>query len=115
IVHEEQLMRRLFRPAAVLLLLAAVTMPAAADKAKNLYNKARDAEARDNFEQAFELYKEAFDLKPKDLTYRASYIRLRPKAADAHIKRGRQLRDAGKLDEALAEFQKAAQIDPSSA
>ena len=108
-------MRRLLRPAAVLLLLAAVTLPAAADKAKTLYNKAVDAEARDNFEQAYELYREAFSLKPKDLAYRAAYIRLRPKAADAHVKRGRQLRDAGKLDEALAEFQKASQIDPSSA
>jgi general secretion pathway protein D len=108
-------MRRLFRPAVIVLLLATVTLPAAADKAKTLYSKGQDAEARDNFEQAYEFYREAFDLKPKDLTYRAAFIRLRPKASFAHVKRAQKLRDAGKLDEALAEFQKAALIDPTNA
>src|SRR5438093_8706629 len=35
-------------------------------------------------------------------------------AAASHVHRGQLLREAGKLDEALAEFQKATAIDPSS-
>jgi general secretion pathway protein D len=105
-------MRRL-KPAAVLLLVAISILPAIADKAKSLYDKGQDAEARQNYEQAYELFKQAYDLKPKDLRYRASFERLRFKAAATIVHRGVLLREQGKLQEALAEFQKAAQIDPS--
>ena len=97
----------------VLALLLTVTLPAAADKAKSLYNKGRDAEARQNFEQAYDFYKQAYDLKPKDLRYRSAYVRLRTQAAAAHVHRGIQLRENGNLDEALAEFQHAVDTDPS--
>jgi len=106
--------KSLIRPVALLLLVALATLPAAADKAKSLYDKAKDAEARQDYEQAFEYYKQAYDLKPRDLKYRAPYERTKFLAAAAHVHRGQLLRDAGKLDEALAEFQKAQQIDPSS-
>ena len=78
-----------------------------------LYEKGQDAEARQNFEAAYDFYKQAYDLKPKDLRYRSSFERLRFKAAATIVHRGQGLRDEGKLQEALAEFQKAAQIDPS--
>jgi len=59
-------MRRLVRPALLLLLVAAVTLAGiAADKAKDLYAKGQDAEARQNHEAAYEFYKQAYDLKPK--------------------------------------------------
>ena len=106
-------MKRLIRPAAILILLV-LALPAAADKAKSLYNKGKDAEARQNYEEAYEDYKQAFDLKPKDLAYRAAYDRIRFLAGASHVHRGQLLREAGKLQEALAEFQKAAEIDPSS-
>ena len=105
-------MRRL-KPAAVLLLVVIAILPAIADKAKNLYLKGQDAEARQNYEAAYEFYKQAFDLKPRDLRYRASSDRLRFKAAATIVHRGQLLRDDGKLQDALVEFQKAMQIDPS--
>jgi general secretion pathway protein D len=107
-------MRRVIRPAAIFLLVAAVTLPAAADKAKTLYQKGRDAEARQNYEEAYDDYKQAYDLKPSDLQYRASYDRMRFLAGASHVHRGQLLRESGKLDEALAEFKKAVEIDPSS-
>lgn len=107
-------MTRLIRPATILLLLFAVTLPAAADKAGTFYNKGKDAEARENYEEAYDLYKQAFDLSPKDLKYKAAYERLRFLAGASHVHRGQLLQDAGKLSEALAEFQKAAEVDPSS-
>src|SRR5579863_5634347 len=108
-------MKRLIRPVAMVLLLLAVTLAIAADKAKQLYNKGKDAEARQNYELAYDCYKQAYDLKPTELTYRSAFERLRFLAGASHVHRGQLLREAGRLEEALAEFQKAAEIDPSSA
>ena len=105
---------RLIRPVAVVLLVLVLTLPSAADKAKSFYHKGRDAEARQNYEQAYDYYKQAYELKPKDLSYRASYERTRFLAGASHVHRGQLLREAGKLEEALSEFQKAAEIDSSS-
>lgn len=109
-------MKHFVRPAVVLLLALAVTWSASAgDKTKLLYKKGREAEERQNYEQAYDYYKQAYDLKPTDLAYRTSYERLRFLAAASHVHRGQLLRDAGQLDAALAEFKTAADIDPSSA
>jgi general secretion pathway protein D len=109
-------MKRLSRAAAISFLVGAVILGAvAADQSKALYNKGRDAEARQNYEQAYDFYKQAYDLKPTNLSYRASFERLRFLAGASHVHRGQLLREAGQLDAALAEFQKAAAIDPSSA
>jgi general secretion pathway protein D len=95
--------------------LSLVVLAAAAESAKSLYNKGKIAEARQNYEQAYDLYKQAYDQKPQDASYRSAYERLRFLAAASHVHRGQLLREAGRLEEALAEFQKAAEIDPSSA
>ncbi|HWY57044.1 MAG TPA: cohesin domain-containing protein [Terriglobales bacterium] len=108
-------MKRLIHSVAMLLLVLAVTAAIAADKAKSVYNKGKDAEARQNYEQAYDLYKQAYDLKPGDLAYRSAYERLRFLAGASHVHRGQLLREAGQLDAALAEFQKAIEVDPSSA
>jgi general secretion pathway protein D len=105
-------MRRLM-PAAVALLVLVVILPAIADKAKTLYEKGQDAEARQNYEAAYDLYKQAYDLRAKDLRYRSGFERMRFKAAATLVHHAEGLRDEGKLQEALAEFQKAALIDPS--
>ncbi len=105
-------MRRLIR--AVLCVLLCFSLPAFADKAKTLYGKGADAEARQNYEQAYDFYKQAYAIKPKELRYRVSFERMRFLSAASHVHRGQILRDGGKLDEALAEFQKAMEIDGSS-
>src|SRR5580658_10539718 len=106
-------MRRLMRPALSLLLVAAVTLPAIADKAKSLYDKGADAEARQKFEEAYEFYKQAYDLKPRDLRYRTSFERIRFEAAASIVHDGQKLREEGKLDDAVAAFRRAMEIDPS--
>jgi general secretion pathway protein D len=105
-------MRRLM-PAAVSLLVLLAILPAIADKAKTLFEKGEDAESRENYEEAYNLYKQAWNLKPKDLRYKSSFERLRFKAAATIVHHGQGLREQGKLQEALADFQKAALIDPS--
>jgi general secretion pathway protein D len=107
-------MRRLLRPATLLLVVFAMTLPAAADKANSMWLKGKDAEARQDYEKAFDFYQQAYSLKPKDLRYRTAFEHIKYLASASHVHRGQLLRDSGKLDEALAEFQKAALIDPSS-
>jgi general secretion pathway protein D len=108
-------MRSLVQTTSILLIILAIGVPlAAADKAKALYKSGRDAEARQNYEQAYQDYKQAYDLKPTNLEYRTSFERLRFLAGASHVHRGQLLREAGQLDAASAEFQKAVEIDPSS-
>src|SRR5271165_3120360 len=113
--YEDCLMRRLIRPALFALALLCIGLPVfAGDSAKKLYEKGADAEARQNYEKAFDYYKQAYEQKPKDLRYRTAFERSRFYAASSYVHRGQTLRDAGKLDEAAAEFQKGLEVDPSS-
>src|SRR6185312_3859112 len=109
------LMKRAFPPALALLFLFGFILPSSAESSKSLYNKGKNAEARQNYEQAYDFYKKAYDQTPQDVSYRSAYERLRFLAGASHVHRGQLLREAGRLEEAMAEFQKAAEIDPSSA
>ena len=62
-------MTRMSRPALVVLLVALAALPLLADKAKDLYEKGRDAEARQQYEAAFDFFRQAYQLKPKDLPF----------------------------------------------
>src|SRR6266542_3981592 len=107
-------MKRAIRPALAFFLSAALILSANAESAKSLYAKGKIAEARQNYEQAYDFYKQAYDLKPQDISYRSAFERLRFLAGASHVHRGQLLREAGRLEEAMAEFQKAAEADPSS-
>ena len=108
-------MKSVLRPALAALLLFAFILPSSAENSKSLYNKGKNAEARQNYEQAYDFYKKAYDQSPQDISYRSAYERLRFLAGASHVHRGQLLREAGRLEEAMAEFQKATEIDPSSA
>jgi general secretion pathway protein D len=104
-----------FRCGCLVLLIAVLfALPATADKAKSLYSKGQHAEAKQQYEEAYGYFKQAYDLHPDDTQYRASFERTKFLAAASHVHRGQVLRDEGKLSEALKEFQLGAMIDPSS-
>lgn len=108
-------MKLAIRPALTFLLLLSLILPStAADSAKSLYAKGKVAEARQNYEQAYDFYKQAYEQKPQDISYRSAYERLRFLAGASHVHRGQLLREAGRLEEALAEFQKGSEVDPGS-
>jgi general secretion pathway protein D len=96
------------------LLVLVLISPAYADKAGSAFKRGLRAEAAQDYDAAFEAYKTAYALKPRDPQYLAAYARLRFTATAEHVHRGQNLRDAGKLTEALAEFQRAVDIDPGS-
>src|SRR5450631_2360678 len=112
---EDSLMKRVIRTVLICsLCLIFILSATAADSGKSLYAKGKNAEARQNYEQAYDFYKQAYDQKPQDLSFRSAFERLKFLAGASHVHRGQLLREAGRLEEALAEFQKAAEIDPSS-
>jgi general secretion pathway protein D len=105
-----------FTRAAALILVFLVLIPAAApaDQARKLFDRARAAEARDDYETAYDLYAKAYELKPAEIKYKAAVYRVRYLAAGSYIHRGQKLRDDGKLEDALVLFEKAYLIDPSN-
>jgi general secretion pathway protein D len=94
-----------------LLFVLAIVLPGYADQASAAYKRGTRAESHNQIQQAYEDFREAHTLKPKDPKYYAAFVRTRFHVAAEHVRTGQQLEAAGKLQEALAEFQLAAQID----
>jgi general secretion pathway protein D len=105
-------MRKVTATLTILFLFAAFL--SAAESAKSLFQKGAKAEARQDYEAAFEFYKAAFQQKPEDLKYRVPFERTRMLSAASKIKRGQKLREQGNLQEALTVFQQALEVDPSN-
>jgi general secretion pathway protein D len=105
-------MRKVTVTLTILFLFAAFL--SAAESAKSLFQKGTKAEARQDYEAAFEFYKAAYQQKPEDLRYRVPFERTRMLSAASKIKRGQKLRDQGNLQDALTVFQQALEIDPSN-
>ena len=103
--------RRLFLCSLVIL---ALSVRAYSDDASAAFNRGTRAESEKHYDLAYESYKQAFALKPRDAKYISAYLQSRTVAATEHIKNGQKLRDALKLQEALLEFQRAAQIDATN-
>ena len=66
-----------------------------------------------NHDAALESYRKALEEDPENSKYLLYYERARFRAAMDHFKKGRRLKEANQLFEALAEFRMAASIDPS--
>jgi general secretion pathway protein D len=92
----------------------ALSVPGTADQASAAYKHGTRAEGQNRYDDAYQAYSKAHSLKPKDPKYLAAYTRMRFYAAVEHLRAGQQLRSAGKLQEAFAEFQHAAEIDHSN-
>jgi general secretion pathway protein D len=88
-----------------------VSSPAYSDDAKAAFNRGARAQSQNQYDEAYEAYKQAFALKPNEPKYEMAYLRSRALAAEQHVQAGQSLREHGKLQEALGEFQKAAEID----
>ena len=104
-------------PAVIVLALAftmATPAQAGARKAKKLYNQARQAEFVRDYDKALSFYEQALNEHPGHQGYLLSVRRMTFVAGQAHVSLGRRLRNDGNLEEALAEFQRAVEIDAAS-
>ena len=100
----------------VLALALTLTAPAEAGsrKAKKLFNQARQAEFVRDYDKALAFFEQALNEHPGHQGYLLSVRRMTFVAGQAHVSYGRSIRNGGNLEGALAEFQRAVEIDPAS-
>jgi general secretion pathway protein D len=98
----------------VSLLILALSAPNYPNEAKAAYKRGVRAESQKEYDEAYESFKQAYALNRKEAKYVTAYLRARANAGTQHVSNGRKLRDNLKLQEALAEFQRAVQIDSTN-
>ena len=76
--------------------------------------RASDAEHRQDYDLAVVEYAKALRLRPEDGNTRAALERSKLRASQDHFGRGRRFAAAGKFDQALIEYQVAAELNPSN-
>jgi general secretion pathway protein D len=110
--------RNIFRLGAAPLLVygfTALAPTAAHAQSASTWNKrAKQAEDREDYDVAFEGYRQAHMKKPGDMRYKERYESMRYRASYMHLDRGRVLRQSQDVDGAINEFARSLQIDPSN-
>ena len=84
---------RLFRFLMIAALLAAFTVPSYADEARTAYKRGVQAERYNKYDEAFEAFRQAEQLKPRDAEYLAAFTRMKFYAAAEHVRLGQNLRE----------------------
>jgi general secretion pathway protein D len=97
-----------------LLLAGGFAATAHAQSASTWNKRGTAAEARDDYDAAFEAFRQAHLKKPGDLRFKTRFERLKFEAANMHVDRGRVLRQSGDITGAINEFARGLQIDPGN-
>ena len=85
-----------------------------AESANSDFKQGQAAEAREDYDSAFDLYQKAYKRDPKDTRFQIALARIRTTASSAHITTGRKLLQSGDVQGALSQFLHAAEIDPGN-
>lgn len=111
-----RLVANLAAPATLLavLITLALPVPARTKKGDKLAAEGLRFEMQRQFDQALDKYELALATDTSDINYQLMNRRVRFQAGQMHVNNGIKLRADGKLEEALAEFNKAYTTDPSS-
>jgi len=99
---------------ALLILITMGSFLQAKDKGSKDFKDAQAAAEKQDWDKALQLYMSAMDKNPNNLAYTIGMRRARFQAGQMHVNKGQKLRSDGKVDEAMAEFQRAIIADPSS-
>ncbi|HTB11686.1 MAG TPA: cohesin domain-containing protein [Bryobacteraceae bacterium] len=99
---------------ALVLLVAVGALLEAKDKGDKDFKAAEAAAAKNDWDKALTLYMSALDKNPNNLAYTIGMRRARFQAGQMHVNKGQKLRTDGKVEDAMAEFQRAIIADPSS-
>jgi len=81
---------------------------------KNEYSQGRKAEEISDYDAALTYYQQALKADPNNANLKIKVNQIRFEASNFHIKLGLDMRKKGDLQAALAEFQRAGVVDPSS-
>jgi len=98
------------RALALLLALA----PLAGCTSHLAYRQAETAAQHGDWDKAVLQYMKALEDDPENITFRASLMRAKIKASQAHFEKGQEFEKAGVTERALVEYQQAAQLDPTN-
>jgi general secretion pathway protein D len=99
----------------VALILAQSPAEARSRKAEKLLKEGRAAEVERDYEKALELFEQGVSEDASDAAFQLAVRRVRFQAGQVRVEKALKLREAGQLEEAAADFQKAFALDPSSA
>src|SRR5438093_944416 len=100
---------RRFRPAVL-----AACLLAAGCAASSAVRRAGDAERRQDYDVAVVEYTKAVRLRPNDTNARLALDRAKLRASQAHFIQGRRFVSLARLDQALAEYEVASELNPSN-
>src|ERR1700726_2120753 len=81
---------------------------------KTEYSQGRKAEEISDYDAALTYYQQALKADPNNANLKIKVNQIRFEASNFHVKQGLEMRKKGDLQAALAEFQRAGVIDPSS-
>jgi general secretion pathway protein D len=81
---------------------------------KTEYSQGRKAEEISDYDAALTYYQQALRADPNNANLKIKVNQIRFEASNFHIKQGLEMRKKGDLQAALAEFQRAGVVDPSS-
>jgi general secretion pathway protein D len=99
---------------AVLLVVPADQLEARNKKGDKLVRLGQQAEAQKDYDKALDLYEQALKLDPQDAGYQLNVRRMRFTASQSHVEAGLKAKNAGQLEVAAVEFQRAYNLDPGS-
>jgi general secretion pathway protein D len=99
---------------AIWLMVPTGTLDASTRKGDKLLKLGAQAEARKEYDKALDYFQQAMKEDPKEPSYELAARRARSESGTAHLEAGTKLQKAGDLEKALAEYQKAFNVDPGS-
>jgi general secretion pathway protein D len=104
----------MYRSANVVLCVCLTLFAAGCPKGQTEYAQGRKAETIADYDGALAYYQQALKADPNNANLKIKVNQLRFEASELHIKNGLEMRKKGDLQGALAEFQRAGVVDPSS-
>ena len=96
------------------IILVLCSSPLLAESATSDFKRGESAEAREDYDTAYDLYQNAVAKDPKDLIYKAALYRVKVAASGMHMSIGHKLLQAGDEEGALRELIHASEIDPGN-
>jgi general secretion pathway protein D len=98
----------------VVLCVCLALFAAGCPKSQNQYSQGRKSETIGDLDAALTYYQQALKADPNNADLKIKVNQIRFEASELHVKRGLEMRRKGDLQGALAEFQRAGVVDPSS-
>jgi general secretion pathway protein D len=97
-----------------IIVLVLCSSPLLAESANSDFKRGESAEAREDYDTAYDLYQKAFARDSRDLIYKTALYRVKVSASGMHMSIGRKLLQEGDEEGALRELIHASEIDPGN-